>query len=106
MNSDKFLFQIGGVVMQSPFIAIAAYEKKLGIPANYLNCSMYVHLHIQGFYADGCFSTGRGPNGAWQKFERGELDLFSFYEAFSRDLSDTVNGNIWLARITFLSWDF
>jgi len=21
--------------------------------------------------------------------------LFSFYEAFSRDLSDTVNGNIW-----------
>jgi hypothetical protein len=30
--------------MQSPFIAIAAYEKKLGIPADYLNCSMYVHL--------------------------------------------------------------
>jgi len=73
------IFDIGGVVMRSPFIAIAAYEKKLGIPANYLNCSI----------------TGRGPNGAWQKFERGELDLFSFYEAFSRDLSDTVNGNIW-----------
>jgi len=47
------IFDIGGVVMQSPFIAIAAYEKKLGIPANYLNCSMYVHLHIQGFFADG-----------------------------------------------------
>jgi hypothetical protein len=33
-------FQIGGVVMRSPFIAIAAYEKKLGLPENYLNCSM------------------------------------------------------------------
>jgi len=73
------IFDIGGVVMRSPFIAIAAYERKLGIPANYLNCSI----------------TGRGSNGAWQKFERGEIDLFSFYEAFSRDLSDTVNGNIW-----------
>jgi hypothetical protein len=47
MHEFKFVVQIGGVVMQSPFIAIAAYEKKLGIPANYLNCSMYVHLHIQ-----------------------------------------------------------
>jgi len=73
------IFDIGGVVMRSPFIAIAAYEQKLGIPPNYLNCSI----------------TGRGPNGAWQKFERGEIDLFSFYKAFSRDLSDTVNGNIW-----------
>ena len=89
--------------MQSPFIAIAAYEKKLGIPANYLNCSMCVDLHVERFHVDGCSSTGHGPNGAWQKFERGELDLFSFYEAFSHDMSDTVNGNIWLARITFLS---
>lgn len=38
------LLQIGGVVMRSPFIAIAAYEQKLGIPSNYLNCSMYVHF--------------------------------------------------------------
>ena len=40
-------------------------------------------------------SAARGPEGAWQKFERGELPLFDFYKAFSRDLSDTVNGNIW-----------
>ncbi|KAJ7273210.1 HAD-like domain-containing protein [Mycena rebaudengoi] len=75
------IFDIGGVVMRSPFIAIAAYEQKLGIPANYLNCSI----------------VERGPSGAWQKFERGELPLFPFYEAFSRDLSDTVNGNVWYA---------
>ncbi|KAJ7470286.1 HAD-like domain-containing protein [Mycena latifolia] len=78
------IFDIGGVVMRSPFIAIAAYEKKLSLPENYLNCSMQV-------------SVERGSSGAWQKFERGELPLFPFYDAFSRDLSDTTNGNIWYA---------
>jgi len=39
--------QIGGVVMRSPFIAIAAYERKLGLPVNYLNCSMYVKLGVK-----------------------------------------------------------
>jgi len=69
------------VSIPSPFIAIAAYERKLGVPENYLNCSI----------------VARGPNGAWQRFERGELSLFPFYEQFSRDLSDTVNGNVWYA---------
>ncbi|KAG6820564.1 hypothetical protein H0H93_015084 [Arthromyces matolae] len=40
-------------------------------------------------------SVDRGPQGAWQKFERGEIPLFEFYEAFSRELSDTVQGNLW-----------
>ncbi|KAF8969910.1 HAD-like domain-containing protein [Flammula alnicola] len=73
------IFDIGGVVMRSPFIAIAAYERKLGLPPNYINCSI----------------IGQGPNGCWQKFERGEIELLTFYEAFGRDLSDTMNGNIW-----------
>ncbi|KAJ3503417.1 hypothetical protein NLJ89_g8442 [Agrocybe chaxingu] len=73
------IFDIGGVVMRSPFIAIAEYERKLGLPVNYLNCSI----------------IGHGSQGAWQKFERGELELFPFYEAFGRDLSDTKNGNVW-----------
>lgn len=42
------------------------------------------------------YSTGRGHNGSWQKFERGEIALLPFYEAFGRDLSDTENGNKWL----------
>ncbi|KAJ7684663.1 HAD-like domain-containing protein [Mycena polygramma] len=75
------IFDIGGVVMRSPFIAIAAYERNIGIPENYLNCSI----------------VERGSNGAWQRFERGKLPLVPFYEAFSRDLSDTTNGNIWYA---------
>ncbi|KAF9483842.1 HAD-like protein [Pholiota conissans] len=73
------IFDVGGVVMRSPFIAIAAYERKLGLPPHYINTSI----------------TGRGANGSWQRFERGEIELLPFYEAFGRDLSDTVNGNIW-----------
>ncbi|KAF8905976.1 epoxide hydrolase [Gymnopilus junonius] len=73
------IFDIGGVVLQSPFTAIAQYENKLGLPAHYINCSI----------------TGRGRNGAWQRFERGELELFDFYKAFGHDLSDSSNGNIW-----------
>ncbi|KAF9453284.1 HAD-like protein [Macrolepiota fuliginosa MF-IS2] len=73
------IFDIGGVVLRSPFIGIAAYEKKNGLPPDYLNCSI----------------TGRGAQGAWQRFERGELPLTEFYGAFSHDLSDTENGNKW-----------
>jgi hypothetical protein len=40
-------------------------------------------------------SVERGSQGAWQRFERGELPLFQFYEAFGKDLSDTANGNVW-----------
>lgn len=72
-------FDIGGVVLRSPFIGIADYERHLGIPENYLNCSI----------------VGRGSQGAWQKFERGELPLFEFYETFGRELSDTMSGNVW-----------
>ncbi|TFK29786.1 HAD-like protein, partial [Coprinopsis marcescibilis] len=73
------IFDIGGVVMKSPFIAIAAYEREQGLPENYINTSI----------------VGHGSNGAWQRFERGEIDLSTFYPAFSRDLSDVVKGNTW-----------
>ncbi|KAI0079973.1 HAD-like protein [Panus rudis PR-1116 ss-1] len=73
------IFDVGGVVCRSPLIAIAAYERKHGLPSNYINCSI----------------TRRGHNGAWQKFERGEIPLFPFYEAFGRELSDTDSGNQW-----------
>jgi hypothetical protein len=38
-------------------------------------------------------STGRGSQGAWQKFERGQISLFPFYEQFSQELSDVDIGN-------------
>ncbi|EKM82809.1 hypothetical protein AGABI1DRAFT_53306 [Agaricus bisporus var. burnettii JB137-S8] len=81
MSTDfkAVIFDIGGVVLRSPLIGITIYEKKCGLPPNYLNCSI----------------VGRGSQGAWQKFERGELLIYEFYEAFGRDLSDAENGNKW-----------
>ena len=38
-------------------------------------------------------STSRGSHGAWQRFERGEMSLFPFYEQFGRELSDTQTNN-------------
>lgn len=34
------IFQVGGVVCRSPLLAIAAYEREHGIPADYINCAM------------------------------------------------------------------
>ncbi|KAG2360861.1 HAD-like protein [Suillus spraguei] len=73
------VFDIGGVVLHSPFIAIDQFESENGLPKDYLNVSI----------------TSRGRDGAMQKFERGELSLFSFYKEFGREMSDTDNGNKW-----------
>ena len=43
-------------------------------------------------------STRRGGNGAWQRFERGEMELWDFYVAFGQELSDTVLGNVWYSQ--------
>jgi hypothetical protein len=40
-------------------------------------------------------SSRRGDNGAWQRFERGQIQLWDFYVAFGQELSDTVLGNPW-----------
>jgi len=75
------IFDVGGVVCRSPLAAIAAYERENDIPENYINISITQH----------------GSKGAWQQFERGEIDLWSFYSAFSHQLSDTKRGNVWYA---------
>jgi hypothetical protein len=58
-------------------------------------CLFVQAIFISAFLIFFAGRTSRGPGGAWQKFERGELSLFSFYEQFGRDLSDTDNGNKW-----------
>ncbi|KAF9115218.1 hypothetical protein BGX27_008583 [Mortierella sp. AM989] len=68
-------FDIGGVVVGSPFSGIADYEKEHGLPVNYLNVAI----------------TQAGSNGAFQKLERSEIDLWTFYDAFSDQLSDPAN---------------
>ncbi|KAG8903676.1 hypothetical protein FRB99_002867 [Tulasnella sp. 403] len=70
-------FDIGGVVITSPLLGVAKYEKEHGLPPAWIN------LLIVSY----------GDNGAWQRFERGELGLFAFYDVFSEELSDVVRGN-------------
>jgi len=73
------IFDIGGVVVKSPLLAIAAYEREHCLPKDFINVSI----------------SRRGDQGAWQRFERGELSLLQFYREFSRDLSDVDNGCRW-----------
>ncbi|KAF9333563.1 hypothetical protein BG006_003449 [Podila minutissima] len=68
-------FDIGGVVVGSPFQGIADYEKKHNLPVNYINVAI----------------TAAGSKGPFQQLERGEIDLWSFYDAFSKQLSDPSN---------------
>ncbi|KAF9181278.1 hypothetical protein BGZ49_004884 [Haplosporangium sp. Z 27] len=68
-------FDMGGVVVGSPFSGIADYEKQHGLPTNYLNVAI----------------VRSGHNGAFQKLERSEIDLWAFYEEFSTQLSDPLN---------------
>ncbi len=42
----NFFQQIGGVVVQSPLLALHEYEIEHGIPHNYINCSMFVTNRI------------------------------------------------------------
>ncbi|KAJ1669789.1 hypothetical protein GGF44_003076 [Coemansia sp. RSA 1694] len=71
------IFDIGGVLTRSPFIAISAYEREHGLPANYINVSL----------------SSRGPSGAFQQYERGELEYAEFAEQWTDELNDTKTNN-------------
>ncbi|KDQ16340.1 hypothetical protein BOTBODRAFT_31029 [Botryobasidium botryosum FD-172 SS1] len=72
-------FDIGGVVVRSPLLAINAYEAEKNLPRDYLNVII----------------TNLGHDGSWQRFERGEMEIRSFYQAFGRELSDLESGKKW-----------
>ncbi|KDN40261.1 epoxide hydrolase N-termina [Tilletiaria anomala UBC 951] len=78
-NIKGVVFDIGGVVVGSPIVGINKYEKSHGLPHHYLNHAI----------------TMRGQNSAFQRFERNELDLYTFYEQFGRELSDAPTLNEW-----------
>ncbi|KAM3580144.1 hypothetical protein VKS41_007381 [Umbelopsis sp. WA50703] len=77
------IFDIGGVCVGSPMQGIHKYEKKHGLPRNYINISI-VH---------------QGENGAFQKLERGEIKLHDFYAAFGEQLSDPRNKDVYRAYL-------
>ncbi|CAG8570307.1 8796_t:CDS:2, partial [Funneliformis caledonium] len=75
MSYRAIIFDLGGVCVGSPFQGISEYEKKYGLPENYINIAI-----VNG-----------GENGAFQRLERGELFIPDFYEIFGKELSDPVN---------------
>ena len=63
------IFDLGGVVFESPVRRIADFERRTGLP--------------QQTVARIIRSNGR--DGAWQRLERGEIDRVSFIEAFAAE---------------------
>lgn len=63
------LFDMGGVVMESPLHAIARYERTRGLPPNAINHAI----------------AAAGDTGAWARLERGELTVASFRALFEAD---------------------
>jgi putative hydrolase of the HAD superfamily len=63
------LFDMGGVVMDSPLHAIAGYERERGLAPNSINRAI----------------AAAGETGAWARLERGELTVGAFHALFEAD---------------------
>ena len=57
MGFRAVIFDLGGVVLDSPLHAIADYERELGLPRNFVNQVV----------------ADTSPDGGWARLERGEL---------------------------------
>lgn len=66
---DAVLFDIGGVVMESPLPAIARFERDHGLPP----------------HAIARVVLAAGEAGAWARLERGELTVEAFHAPFEAD---------------------
>jgi putative hydrolase of the HAD superfamily len=86
MSFRAVIFDLGGVVLDSPLHAIAAYERELGIPAGFVNRVV----------------VATGPSGAWSRLERGELSRRAFEQAFEaecRSAGHTLSAATMMERI-------
>jgi putative hydrolase of the HAD superfamily len=63
------VFDLGGVVMESPLHAIARYERDHGIAHNAINHAI----------------VAAGEQGAWSRLERGELGIEELFEPLQAD---------------------
>ena len=71
MRYRAVIFDLGGVVFGSPLHAIRRYELANGIEENFVNRLV----------------VSAGPEGSWQRMERGELVMGpGFFAAFDRDV--------------------
>jgi len=63
------IFDLGGVILDSPLHAIARFERDRNIEAGAINRIV----------------VATGPGGAWARLERGELSMEDFFGAFEED---------------------
>jgi putative hydrolase of the HAD superfamily len=66
---EAVLWDVGGVILSSPFDAFAAYERRVGLPEGF----------IRGLNATD------GDRNAWAKLERGEVDREQFAVLFEEE---------------------
>lgn len=71
MNIEAVIFDLGGVVFDSPLEFIRDYEGRHGLPEHFI-------ARIVGGYG--------GTDGPWHRLERGELTLSSFCAQFDADI--------------------
>jgi putative hydrolase of the HAD superfamily len=69
MSYRAVIFDLGGVVIDSPLHVIAAYEQELGLPAGVINRVV----------------VETGPAGAWSRLERGEVGMAAFQRDFEAE---------------------
>ncbi|XP_013416643.1 acyl-CoA dehydrogenase family member 10 isoform X1 [Lingula anatina] len=72
------IFDMGGVLLPSPFQAFNDFEAALNLPKNSVNE----------------FIVSLGEQGGWAKLDRGEMTFKEYVEEFNRGLSDKVGKKI------------
>jgi len=80
------IFDLGGVVIDSPLHAIARYERELGVPEGAINRVV----------------VDTGPQGAWSRLERGEVSMLDFHRDFEAELravGHAIDAAVMMARI-------
>jgi len=79
MTIEAVIWDFGGVLTDSPFVAFNRYERENGLPENFLR-SVNAQNHLEN---------------AWAKFERNDIDLDQFDVAFREEsaaLGHSVDG--------------
>jgi len=79
---DAVLFDLGGVVLPSPFDAFASHERELGLPADFLRT-----IVARG-----------GDTGAWSQLERGEINFSEFARLFEQEC-EAAGGAVSVAQL-------
>ncbi len=83
MPFEAVLFDLGGVVLESPFTALREYERTADLPEGFINRVI----------------ADRGDGGAWARFERGEVDFDAFCHAFEAETGGRVDAARLMAAI-------